>query len=57
MSLPLFDFYSAISFGCGLRLGIAFSVLTLLAGRWEGHLARKKLSDEVLAWLSVWREV
>ena len=36
---------------------ISFSALTLLVGRQEGHLARKNLSDEVLAWLSVWSEV
>ena len=36
---------------------IAFSVLTLLVGRQEGHLASKKLSGGVLAWLSVWSEV
>jgi len=36
---------------------IAFSVLTLLVGRQEGHLACKKLSGGVLAWLSVWSEV
>jgi len=35
----------------------AFSALTLLVGRQEGHPACKKLSDEVLAWLSVWSEV
>jgi len=35
----------------------AFSALTLLAGRQEGHPACKKLSDGVLAWLSVWSEV
>jgi len=35
----------------------AFSALTLLVGRQEGHPARKKLSDGVLAWLSVWSEV
>jgi len=29
----------------------------LLVGRQEGHLACKKLSGEVLAWLSVWSEV
>ena len=34
-----------------------FSALTLLAGRQEGHLACKKLSGGVLAWLSVWSEV
>jgi len=31
----------------------AFSALTLLVGRQEGHLACKKLSGGVLAWLSV----
>ena len=36
---------------------IAFSALTLLVGRQEGHAACKKLSGEVLAWLSVWSEV
>ena len=36
---------------------IAFSALTLLVGRQEEHPAFKKLSDKVLAWLSVWREV
>ena len=35
----------------------AFSALTLLVGRQEGHPACKKLSGGVLAWLSVWREV
>ena len=35
----------------------AFSALTLLVGRQEGHPACKKLSSEVLAWLSVWSEV
>ena len=30
----------------------AFSALTLLVGRQEGHPACKKLSDGVLAWLS-----
>ena len=34
----------------------AFSALTLLVGRQEGHSACKK-SGEVLAWLSVWSEV
>ena len=29
----------------------------LLVGRQEGHLACKKLSSEVLVWLSVWSEV
>jgi len=31
--------------------------LTLLVGHQEEHPACKKLSDEVLAWLSVWSEV
>ena len=35
----------------------AFSALTLLAGRQEGHPACKKVSGGVLAWLSVWSEV
>ena len=34
-----------------------FSALTLLVGRQEGHLACKKLSGGVLAWLSAWSEV
>ena len=32
---------------------VAFSALTLLVGRQEGHPACKKLSGGVLAWLSV----
>jgi len=36
---------------------IAFSALTLLVGWQEGHPACKKLSSEVLAWLSVWSKV
>jgi len=35
----------------------AFSALTLLVGQQEGHLACKKLSGGVLAWLPVWSEV
>jgi len=35
----------------------AFSALTLLVGRQEGHPACKNLSGEVLAWLSVWSEM
>ena len=34
----------------------AFSALTLLVGRQEGHPACKKLSGGVLEWLSVWSE-
>jgi len=35
----------------------AVSALTLLIGHQEEHSACKKLSDEVLAWLSVWSNV
>jgi len=35
----------------------AFIALTLLVGRQKEHPARKKLSSDVLAWLSVWGEV
>jgi len=35
----------------------AFSALTLLVGRQEGHPACKTLIGGVLAWLSVWSEV
>ena len=40
-----------------LGLIFAFSALTLLVGRQEGHPACKKLSGGVLAWLSVCSEV
>ena len=36
---------------------VAFSALTLLVERQEGHPACKKLSGGVLAWLSAWSEV
>jgi len=36
---------------------LAFSALTLLVGRQEGHPACKKLSGGVLAWLFVWSKV
>ena len=38
-------------------IAYAFSALTLLVGRQEGHPACKKLSSGVLVWLSVWSEV
>ena len=38
-------------------IALAFSALTLLVGRQEGHPACKNLSSGVLAWLSVWSEV
>ena len=34
-----------------------FSALTLLVERQEGHQTCKKLSDGLLAWLSVWSKV
>jgi len=36
---------------------LAFSALTLLVGRQEGHPACKKPSGGMLAWLSVWSQV
>jgi len=38
--------------GCAFKL-----LLTLLVGQQEEHQPIKNLSDEVLAWLSVWSEV
>jgi len=35
----------------------AFSALTLLVGRQEGHPACKKLSSGVLVWLSGWSRI
>jgi len=52
--MRLFDVSSAAA--CFL-LTCAFSSLTLLVGRQEGHPACKKLSGGVLAWLSAWSEV
>jgi len=46
--------YLYILFICLCMYVFAFSALTLLVGRQEGHPAYKKLSGEVLAWLSVW---
>jgi len=44
---------------CPLPMAVcaAFSALTLLVGWQEGHLACKKMSGEMQAWLSVWGEV
>jgi len=40
------------------RFSCAFSALTLLVGRQEGHPAcKKKQSGVVLVWLSVWSKV
>jgi len=38
-------------------LSSAFSDFTLLAGRQEEHPACKKMSDEVLVWLSIWNDM
>jgi len=38
-------------------ISIKDSALTQLVGRLEGHPACKKLSGEVLVWLSIWSEV
>ena len=40
-----------------MSANFAFSASTLLVGWQEGHLACKKLSGGMLAWLSVWSEV
>jgi len=45
---------------CLFQIGtlcVAFSALTLLVGRQEGHPACKKTEWWVLAWLSVWSEL
>jgi len=43
---------------CGVkRCLVAFSALTLLVGRQEGHAACKKQNGGVLAWLSVWSKM
>ena len=49
---------SVLSCFCNLYMyAFAFSALTLLVGRQEGHPACEKLSRGVLAWLSVWSKV
>jgi len=45
------------SYITGFFVFFAFSVLTLLVGRQEGHPACKKLDGGLLAWSSVWSEV
>ena len=52
VELAVREIFFTISPGAG-----AFSALTLLVGRQEGHPACKKLSGGVLAWLSAWSEV
>ena len=53
--MRLFDSIRLCTFAYGPA--VAFSALTLLVGRQEEHLACKKLSGGVLAWLSVGSEV
>ena len=42
---------------CVIHCGVAFSALTVLVGRQEGHPACKNLSGGVLAWFFVWSKV
>ena len=50
--------FNAVYFFCKINTTAdAFSALTALVWHWEEHPACKKLSDEVLALLSVWSEV
>ena len=57
MLISLISAFSAFAFSAFAFSAFAFSALTLLVGWQEGHPACKKLSSEVLAWLSVWSEV
>ena len=51
-----FSFQHQISSCCHIRV-LDFSALMLLLGRQEGHLACKKMSGGMLAWLCVWVKV
>ena len=61
MGVVLLDVVAMLPSSCldfvDLPSFVAFSALMLLVGRQEGHPACKKLSSEVLVWLSVWSEV
>ena len=60
LSPPLLTFSLLLAHGWFITMCLrryAFSALTLLVGRQEGHPACKKLSGGALAWLSVWSEV
>ena len=68
LNLPFRRLHTAMSLSCPSvcvcgnyqrvwSLGDAFSALMLLVAWQEGHLACRKLSGGVLAWLSVWSEV
>jgi len=49
--------YISLHFHFSQLLSNAFSALTLLVGRQEGHPSCKKLSGGMLAWLCVWGDV
>jgi len=51
------DFFRATNNSPEHCTASAFSASMLLVGWQEGHLAYKKLSGGVLAWLPVWNEV
>ena len=55
--MPLVKCINCTDISFGYLTSYAFSALTLLVGRQEGHPTCKKLSGGVLAWLSVWSEV
>ena len=52
-----FGFISCRHYVAALHRQVAFSASILLVGRQEEHPACKRLSDVVLAWLSVWNKV
>ena len=56
-TLPFLDSGACKLLSFTAAVTYAFSALTLLVGRQEGHPACKKQSGGVLAWLSVWSEV
>ena len=49
--------YLSINKKNSVTTGLRFSALTLSVGRQEGHPVNKKLSNGVLAWLSVYSEM
>jgi len=55
--LAIISFFSCMFWLFDFFTFNAFSAVTLLVGRQEGHPACKKQSGGVLAWLSVWSEV
>jgi len=55
--LQILQQFTTLDFWLCCILSPAFSTLTLLVGRQEGHPACKKLSGEMLTWLSVWSKV